>query len=61
MNSILREKVIKLRIENNLSYSAIRKRLGVPKSTLSGWLNSYPLSKERIKELRLLGWKKGEA
>lgn len=61
MNSQLREQVIKLRIEKNLSYSKIRKKLGVPKSTLSYWLREFPLSEERILELRHQGWKKGEA
>lgn len=61
MNSILREKVVKLRTQKNFSYSQIRKKLNVPKSTLSGWLREFPLSEERILELRRKGWKKGEA
>lgn len=61
MNSLLREKAIKLRLKENLSYSEIRKRLNVPKSTLSYWLREYPLSEARIKELKRKGWKKGEA
>lgn len=61
MRSELRERAVKLRIEKNLSYSAIKQELGVPKSTLSYWLRDYPLSKERIAELRLAGWSKGEA
>lgn len=44
-----------------MSYSAIQKELDVPKSTLSGWLCDYPLSEERILELRRQGWKSGEA
>lgn len=51
MHSQLREQVIELRMEKNLSYGEIRKRLGVPKSTLSYWLREFPLSEERIKEL----------
>lgn len=35
-----------------MSYSQIKKTLGVSKSTLSYWLRDYPLSKERINELR---------
>lgn len=35
-----------------MSYSQIKKALGVSKSTLSGWLKEYPLSKTRIRELR---------
>lgn len=61
MNSQLREQTIKLRIEKYLSYGEIRKRLGVPKSTLSYWLREFPLSEERILALRRQGWKKGEA
>lgn len=61
MKSQLREQAIKLRVENNLSYGTIRKRLGVSKSTLSYWLKEFPLSEKRILELRRRGWKKGEA
>ena len=61
MDSQLREQAINLRIKENLSYTQIRKRLGVPKSTLSYWLRGFPLSEERILELRRQGWKKAEA
>ena len=60
MHSQLREQVIKLRTEKEFSYSEIRKRLGVPKSTLSYWLREFPLSEEKIKELKGKGWKKAE-
>jgi len=50
-----------MRVEQGMSYSAIRDALGVPKSTLSYWLHEHPLSEERILELRRAGWKKGEA
>jgi len=60
MDSQLREQAINLRIKENLSYTQIRKRLGVPKSTLSYWLRGFPLSEERILELRRQGWKKAE-
>ena len=33
------------------SYSQIKKELGVSKSTLSYWLNKYPLSKKQIEKL----------
>jgi predicted transcriptional regulator len=46
-----REKALALRKEQ-MSYSQIKKILGISKSTLSEWLKNYPLSKERIKELR---------
>ncbi|MBU4369141.1 helix-turn-helix domain-containing protein [Patescibacteria group bacterium] len=46
-----REKAIKLRLEEK-SYSQIKKILGISKSTLSYWLRDYPLSKQRIRELR---------
>lgn len=61
MNKKLRQKATDLRVNKNLSYTEIRKRLGVPKSTLSYWLREFPLSEERILELRRNGWKKGEA
>jgi hypothetical protein len=60
MNATLHEQTIKLRLEENLSYSQIRKKLGVPKSTLSGWLKDFPLSEERIKELQREGWGKNQ-
>lgn len=34
------------------SYGQIKNKLNVGKSTLSTWLKNYPLSKEKIKELR---------
>jgi transcriptional regulator with XRE-family HTH domain len=46
-----RENVLALR-KKGMSYSQIKKELGISKSTLSSWLRDYPLSKERIKELR---------
>lgn len=61
MKSSLRQKAIELRIKENLSYLEIKKRLGVSKSTLSYWLSDFPLSKNRILELRRAGWSKGEA
>ncbi len=45
------QKALDLRKQGN-SYSQIKKILGVSKSTLSGWLKEYPLSKQRIRELR---------
>jgi len=45
------QKALVLRKQGN-SYSQIKKILGVSKSTLSGWLKDYPLSKQRIRELR---------
>jgi len=46
-----REKALALR-KQEMSYSQIRKILGVSKSTLSLWLRNYPLSEKRIKELQ---------
>lgn len=48
---ILKSEAIKLRLQGK-SYSQIKKELGISKSTLSGWLKNYPLSPERIKQLR---------
>ena len=45
------QKAIELR-KTGKSYSEIRQVLGVSKSTLSVWLEDYPLSKRRIRELR---------
>jgi hypothetical protein len=42
---------IKLRLEGK-SYSEIKEKLKISKGTLSGWLQEYPLSSDRIKELR---------
>ena len=38
--------------KRGMSYSQIKKILKVSKSTLSLWLRNYPLSKQRIRELR---------
>ncbi len=46
-----REMAITLR-KKEMSYSQIKKKVNVSKSTLSLWLRSYPLSPKRIKELR---------
>jgi len=61
MNAKLRQQAINLRVKNALSYTAIRKQLGVSKSTLSYWLKEHPLNADRILELRREGWQKGEA
>jgi len=61
MKSQLREQAIKFRLEKEFSYGEIRKRLRVSKSTLSYWLREFPLSEERILELRRQGLKKNEA
>lgn len=46
-----KEKAIRLRMQG-LSYSQIKTEMGLSKSTLSGWLRDYPLSDERIRQLR---------
>ncbi len=60
MKAQLREKALQLRIEEELSYSAIQKKLNVSRSTLSYWLRGYPLDEKKILELRQKGWEKGE-
>jgi len=60
MHHELKEKAIRLRLEEHLGYGAIRKQVPVAKSTLSAWLRNFPLSKERINELKKLGWSKSE-
>lgn len=47
----VQKKALELR-KQGMSYSQIKKILMVSKSTLSSWLKNYPLSKERITELR---------
>ena len=61
MRTELRELATKLRLEKELSYSEIKNRLGVSKSTLSYWLRDLPLSEEKIKKLQKAGWQKSEA
>jgi len=46
-----KEEAIDLRLQG-LSYSQIRSKVKVSKSTLSLWLEKYPLSQEKIRELR---------
>ena len=46
-----KEKAIKLRLEG-FSYSQIKSEMNLSKSTLSNWLSNYPLSPEKIRELR---------
>lgn len=47
----LHEKAIRLRL-SGMSYSQIKIETGISKSTLSRWLKDYPLTNERIRELR---------
>lgn len=61
MKTNLRELALKLRIEKELSYTEIRKRLRVSKSTLSYWLREFPLPEDKIIELRKKGWERGES
>jgi hypothetical protein len=46
-----KQKALALR-EKGMSYSQIKEKLNVGKSTLSGWLYAMPLSEARIRELR---------
>ena len=61
MHKALKEKAIRLRLEKQLGYSSIRKLVPVSKSTLSNWLRNFPLTEERIRELKKAGWPKFEA
>ncbi|MEK7505841.1 MAG: hypothetical protein AAB597_03020 [Patescibacteria group bacterium] len=47
----LREKAISLRLKG-ASYKEIRDEINVSKSTLSTWLHKYPLSEDKLRELR---------
>ena len=44
-------KAIALRLRG-MSYTEIKEKLGISKSTLHYWLKDYPLSDERIRSLR---------
>jgi len=46
-----KEKAIKMRLKG-CSCSQIKEALGVSKSTLSYWLRDYPLSEDRIRQIR---------
>ena len=46
-----KEKARRLRAQGK-SYSEIKQRLGISKSTLSGWLQDMPLSEEQMRKLR---------
>ena len=46
-----KQKALAMR-KNGMSYSQIKEKLGVSKSTLSGWLYNMPLSEARIRELQ---------
>ncbi|MBI5134819.1 helix-turn-helix transcriptional regulator [Candidatus Uhrbacteria bacterium] len=61
MNAELRNQAVRLRVEEEMSYTAIMKKLSVPKSTLSYWLREFPLTEEKILELRRKNWLSGEA
>ena len=60
MHYELKRKAIQLRTEGQLSYNAILAQIPVAKSTLHEWLKHYPLSKERMLELRKAAWGKLE-
>jgi transposase len=51
MKSDLKYKAIKMR-QGGMSYTQIKNVVNVSKGTLSVWLKDYPLSDERLKELR---------
>lgn len=46
-----KNQAIKLR-QQGMSYSQIKEKLSISKSTLSGWLSEMPLSKNRLDELQ---------
>ena len=46
-----KQKALEMR-SKGMSYSQIKEKLGVSKSTLSGWLYDMPLSPKRIRELQ---------
>ncbi len=60
MRDQLREEAVKLRADKRLSYGEIQKKLNVPKSTLSYWLQDYPLNEKEILKFRQAAWLRGE-
>src|SRR3989344_3183192 len=46
-----KQKVLAMRAKG-MSYSQIKEKIKISKSTLSAWLKDLPLSEKRIKELR---------
>jgi len=60
MKAQLRQKAVDLRLSQELSYGEIVKQLGVAKSTLSYWLKDFPLTEEKILELRRKNWQASE-
>jgi transposase-like protein len=61
MHHELKQEAIRLRVDEEWSYNAIREKLGVSKGTLHEWLKHFPLSRERILELRRANWTKNQA
>ncbi|HEX4104476.1 MAG TPA: hypothetical protein VHZ04_03335 [Candidatus Paceibacterota bacterium] len=61
MHHELKQEAVRLRIEEEMSYDEIRKRINVSKSTLHEWLKYFPLSRERILELEKANWTKNQA
>lgn len=51
-NAIAKKECIRLRTINKLSYNQIKNRTGISVATLSSWLRKYPLSKDRLQELK---------
>lgn len=46
----MKSEAVRLREEERLSYAEIHARLGVAKSTLSGWLKGHPLSRGELRK-----------
>ena len=44
----LRSECVRLRVDERLSYTEIHKRTGVPKGTLSGWLQDHPIDPSTV-------------
>ncbi len=53
VKALTEERIEALRLrKQGKSYSQIKERISVSKSTLSNWLRNHPLSKERIRQLQ---------
>lgn len=61
MKSAEHDKAIELRLTQKLGYGEIAKQVKVSKGTLSRWLQDFPLTDERVLELRREAWGRGEA
>jgi transcriptional regulator with XRE-family HTH domain len=49
-SQVVRDEVLRLRVEERLSLRAIVERTGLPKGTISVWLRGHPLHKDEVRK-----------